>query len=121
MSNLKLDNQDRVLLESLAVAAVDDVVRAQPSARSDYAPESGRVFEETTGNEDVFLGTGSSWVNVSDATPFVADVLSGGTVEATDDGPANAGELSFSNTRLYEDANGEVVVEDSAGNTTTLS
>lgn len=36
-------------------------------------------------------------------------------------GPSNAGVYKFNNARIYEDSNGEIVAEDSAGNTTQLT
>lgn len=44
-----------------------------------------------------------------------------GTLNVPTGGPNGTGEIKFANTRIYEDSNGEIVVEDSAGNTTTIS
>lgn len=121
MSDLQLNAQDDVLLESLVLAASDNVVRAPPSDRSDYAAERRRVYVETGGAGDVYLGTGDAWVNVSETTGLIANLFGGGAVQAPEGGPADAGELAFGSARIYEDATGEVVVEDAAGNTTILS
>ena len=77
-NDLQLSDQDEVLLESLVLAASDNVARAPASDRDQFAPERRRAFVETSGNENVYLGTGSEWVDVSENTGLLSKLFSGG-------------------------------------------
>lgn len=77
-NDLQLSDQDEVLLESLVLAASDNVARAPASDRDQYAPERRRAFVETSGAENVYLGTGSAWVDVSENTGLLSKLFSGG-------------------------------------------
>jgi len=77
-NDLQLSDQDEVLLESLVLAASDNVARAPASDRDQFAPERRRAFVETSGNENVYLGTGSTWVDVSENTGLLSKLFSGG-------------------------------------------
>lgn len=74
----------------------------------------GAYNRNNTTNDGIYLF--DRWNNVE-----LLNVDSDGNVTVPHGGPANAGQINFANTRLFEDSNGEVVVEDSAGNQTTLS
>lgn len=106
-NDLQLSDQDEVLLESLVLAASDNVTRAPGSDRSQFAPTRRRVFVETDGNENVYLGTGNAWVDVSENTGLLSSLFGGGdgnfdsvdTGSATvtnqvDAGSVNTGEVS---------------------------
>lgn len=77
-NDLQLSDQDEVLLESLVLAASDNVTRAPGSDRSQFAPTRRRVFVETDGNENVYLGTGNAWVDVSENTGLLSSLFGGG-------------------------------------------
>jgi len=77
-NDLQLSDQDEVLLESLVLAASDNVARAPASDRDQYAPERRRAFVETSGAGNVYLGTGSTWVDVSENTGLLSKLFSGG-------------------------------------------
>jgi len=77
-NDLQLSDQDGVLLESLVLAASDNVARAPASDRDQYAPERRRAFVETSGAGNVYLGTGSAWVDVSENTGLLSKLFSGG-------------------------------------------
>lgn len=79
---LDLDADGDVLLESVLRATSDNTVVRESSVRSDFAPTSGRVFDETD-TDDVYLGTGSQWVNISDVTALVQAVAQATTIERT--------------------------------------
>ena len=81
MSDLKLNAEDEVLLESLVLAASDNVARAPASDRDQFAPERRRAFVETSGDENVYLGTGDAWVEVSNATGLVSSLFQGGDLD----------------------------------------
>lgn len=73
-------------------------------------------------------GAGSIFIEVEADATRVAEFhdtgvtqFPSGRIEVIAGGPNNTGALEFANTRIYEDANGEIVAEDSAGNTTVLS
>jgi hypothetical protein len=91
--------------EGLNVKQADNtslfVIRQDGDA--DYNLVSGASFQ-------IYGSGGGKVLNVTD---FGVDVNQGG--------PADAGRVRFSNTEVYEDSNGEIVVKDSAGNTTTIS
>lgn len=84
MSDLKLSAEDEVLLESLVLAASDNVARAPASDRDQFAPERRRAFVETSGDENVYLGTGDAWVDVSENTGFVSALLGSDSVNTED-------------------------------------
>lgn len=77
-NDLQLSDQDEVLLESLVLAASDNVARAPPSDRDQFAPERRRAFVETGGDENVYLGTGNAWVDVSENTGLLSSLFGGG-------------------------------------------
>lgn len=77
-NDLQLSDQDEVLLESLVLAASDNVARAPASDRDQYAPERRRAFVETSGAGNVYLGTGSAWVDVSENTGLLSSLFGGG-------------------------------------------
>jgi len=77
-NDLQLSDQDEVLLESLVLAASDNVTRAPGADRSQFAPTRRRVFVETDGNENVYLGTGNAWVDVSENTGLLSSLFGGG-------------------------------------------
>lgn len=62
----------------------------------------------------------------SNQTHFAGDtsstaVFNHDNIKVPNGGPNGTGVVEFSNARLYEDTNGEIVAEDSGGNTTTIS
>jgi len=77
-NDLQLSDQDEVLLESLVLAASDNVARAPASDRDQFAPERRRAFVETSGDENVYLGTGNAWIDVSENTGLLSKLFSGG-------------------------------------------
>lgn len=70
-------------------------------------------------NGDLLPGGGYA----SGGTSLASDgrIVTSDFVRSREGGPANAGSLRTSNCRIYEDSNGELVAEDSAGNTSVIS
>lgn len=111
-NDLQLSDQDEVLLESLVLAASDNVARAPASDRDQYAPERRRAFVETSGAGNVYLGTGSAWVDVSENTGLLSKLFSGGdgnfdsvnTSQVVPDFPSGArGSYEFVGTLVDDD------------------
>jgi len=77
MSDLRLSDADEVLLESLVLSAADNVAKAESSKRANHAPTRRRAYVETD-TDNVYLGTGSQWVDVSENTGLLSSLFDGG-------------------------------------------
>jgi len=98
MSDLRLSDADEVLLESLVLSAADNVAKAESSKRANHAPTRRRAYVETD-TDNVYLGTGSQWVDVSENTGILSALFAGGdlTANSIDSGSVTTDSASVTN------------------------
>lgn len=103
-----------ISLGYLLLQIADDTVRAPAGNRDEYVPSEGRLLDSTTSDE-VFVGTGTEWVNVVSALTAAANQGGPAADPAAGSGPIADSGAPQDLTATDGDFDGQTAVHDGTG------